>query len=407
MGRMINVDVARRLDYLLGVPVCFFLSLLNGMRRVFSKKATVGPPKKIMFIGLSEIGSVVLAYPAIRKVHKAYPQAELYFLTFAENLEAVCLLDILPKENIIPIRNNNFLSLFIDTFRKISFLRRNNIDTVIDIELFSRFSSILSYLSAAKTIIGFHKYQLEGLYRGNFFTHKVIFNPYLHISQNFLALAESLKADPRDMPLVKEPLLAADMNLPLWASDVSARENILQKLKKENAQFDRKHIRIIINPDLKSRLPLRRWPKENYVLLIKKLLQSPDLFIILIGLNDQDTSLGIASERLVDLGGKTTVRELIDLFNVSQVFISHDSGAVHLASLTPIHIVTMFGPETKRLYGPLAQHKSVLCVDLACSPCFSSFNHRRSICKSNKCLQLITVDKVYDAVIRLKPHKNY
>ena len=136
---MINVDVARRLDYLLGVPVCFFLSLLNGLRRVFSKRTTVGPPKKIMFIGLSEIGSVILAYPAIRKVREAYPQAELYFLTFAENLEAVCLLDILPKGNIIPIRNNNFLSLFIDTFRKISFLRRNNIDTVIRLKPYKNY----------------------------------------------------------------------------------------------------------------------------------------------------------------------------------------------------------------------------------------------------------------------------
>jgi len=145
---------------------------------------------------------------------------------------------------------------------------------------------------------------------------------------------------------------------------------------------------------------LRGWPIENYINLTEKLLVDNEIFIILIGTREQATSGIIITEkirnsRIIDSIGKTSVNELIDLFNVSSLLISHDSGATNLASLTNIHILVMFGLETPELYAPLTDRKVVLYANLACSPCVSAYNHRRSVCNDNICMKAITVDKVY------------
>ena len=84
------------------------------------------------------------------------------------------------------------------------------------------------------------------------------------------------------------------------------------------------------------------------------------------------------------------------------MLVTNDSGAGHFASLTPVHAVVMFGPETPRLFGPLANSgapsATVIWKELACSPCVSVFNHRLSPCRNNVCMQSISVDEVFDAV---------
>jgi ADP-heptose:LPS heptosyltransferase len=147
-------------------------------------------------------------------------------------------------------------------------------------------------------------------------------------------------------------------------------------------------------------LPLRSWPLKNYLELTKKLLVELDLFIVLVGnkiqsLFDNDNLHTMISPRVLNLMGKTTIEELIDLCNISDLLISHDCGITNLASLTNINLIVLFGPETPVLYSPLSDKKTVLYVGLSCSPCLSAFNHRRSICKDNKCMQSISVEEVY------------
>jgi len=57
--------------------------------------------------------------------------------------------------------------------------------------------------------------------------------------------------------------------------------------------------------------------------------------------------------------------------------------------------VTLFGPETQELYAPIGLNKRALSAGLACSPCVSAYNHRRSPCSENRCMQGISVEQVY------------
>ncbi len=398
---MVNVNFARNIDYWFGIPICFILSIFNTIQKIFiPRNPEKFEPRKIMFLELSEIGSVILGYSAIKKAKEMFPNAKLYFWIFQVNQDSIRILDIIPNENIITMRNDNLLYLFRDILRNLWHIWKEDIDVIIDMELFSRFSSILSYLSGAKIRVGFYKFSLEGLYRGNLHTHKIIYNPYMHINKNFLALVYSLESHTKEMPLLKISLMSYETTVPKVKSSREGEEHIWCKLKEINDQIDRKNKIVILNPGFNELLSIRRWPLENYIELAKRLLNDRQIFIVIIGVvlrpfAREKISLEIANPHFINLIGKTSVAELIDLYNISTLLISHDCGAPHIASLTDVNIIALFGPETPILYSPLTPHKKVLFADFACSPCITAYNHRHSVCKNNRCMKAITVDEVY------------
>jgi ADP-heptose:LPS heptosyltransferase len=76
------------------------------------------------------------------------------------------------------------------------------------------------------------------------------------------------------------------------------------------------------------------------------------------------------------------------------MLITNDSGPAHMAMLTPVKTVTIFGPETPALYGPLGKNATNIFANFSCSPCLSAANHRHTICQDSKCLKAISVDDV-------------
>ena len=112
----------------------------------------------------------------------------------------------------------------------------------------------------------------------------------------------------------------------------------------------------------------------------------------------EDICKKIGSEKAVSFAGKTTLRELLTLYSVSDILVTNDSGPGHFSSLTNIKTIILFGPETPKLFGPISPNAHVIWKELACSPCVSVFNHRFSPCDNNVCMQSISVQEVYDAV---------
>jgi ADP-heptose:LPS heptosyltransferase len=111
----------------------------------------------------------------------------------------------------------------------------------------------------------------------------------------------------------------------------------------------------------------------------------------------------LRNRRCINLAGETSFRELIDLYALADLLVSNDSGPPNVAALTNIKVLVFFGPESPACYKPLGEHVEVLYADLLCSPCVSAYNHRKSPCRDNKCLQVITVDEVYEKISSLIP----
>ena len=400
-----NPDTLRKIDFWVGIPLCFFLTVLYKIQRLIGLKDPhyQDQPKNVLFVELAEMGCTVLAYPAMRKLKSTYPESNLYFLLFRQIRESLDILDLIPSENVFTIDNSSIFSVARDTLRFISQSRRKGIDTTVNLEIFTRFGSILTYLSGARKRVGFYRYHQEGLYVGDFFTHRVLYNAHVHTALSFVSLLEALKAPSDQNPMVKIPIGNENLEVPKRRSHQKAKDNLWKMLKNENPRVDESKKLVIVNPNASKLISIRKWPLENYTGLVRNLLQDKDVFVAITGVESEKPDADyicsrVRDDRVLNLAGKTTLTELVDLFNLGRVLITNDSGPAHFASLTDIHIVVFFGPETPKLYKPLSERCTVMYADFACSPCVSSFNQKSSPCKDNLCLKNIGIEQVYHTV---------
>jgi ADP-heptose:LPS heptosyltransferase len=270
-------------------------------------------------------------------------------------------------------------------------------------ELFARISTLLSYLSGAKIRIGYHRFHNEGLYRGGLITHKVEYNPHIHMAYNLLNLLYACGSPPQELPLPKRPVTEDDLLLPRYAASEDEKKGVRAKLAMERESESGQNTIILLNPNASDLIPLRKWPLDNYIQLARKLLENPQIEIVLTGTAAEKAKAEairktLASPRCLNLAGKTTFTELMSLYCLADILVTNDSGPVHFSSLTDIHTVALFGPETPKLYGPLDKNHLILYSDYSCSPCVSAFNHRKSPCHNNLCLQAITVEDVFNQI---------
>ena len=196
-----NIKFQRAVDRFVGVPICALLSLVDRLRSILGVSASTSPPHRILVILLSEMGSLVLAHPMFVRLKQQYPDASLHIMLFGKNREVLDLLGVLPEENVLTIDDRSLKGFALDSLRAIRRMRALKFDVVIDCELFSRVSSIFSYCSGAPVRVGFHRHTQEGLYRGSFINRPVMYNPYRHLSQQFLAMVAAIES--RAVPTVK------------------------------------------------------------------------------------------------------------------------------------------------------------------------------------------------------------
>lgn len=395
-----NIELMRCIDYWVGIPLCFLFTGMNYISKLFMfRRKRTAFVKKILFIKLSEMGSIILAYPLIMKVRTEYPEAEISFLTFKKNKPIFEILNIVPQYNILTIREGSIRLFILDTLRVIKKIRRERIDIVFDLELFSRFTAFLTYLSGIPKKVGFYRYTMEGLYRGNFLTHKIQYNPLLHISKIYLSLWQSIKIERKSTPDLEEKIENREIFLPKFIPSIEAKRQMYDKLKDFGIKQGKKLLLFNLG---EGNIPLREWPLENYIIVAKKLLEE-DSYIFIVGMQGVANKArlffkSLNNDRCIDLSNKTTLPELLTLFTLAEILLTSDSGLAHLASLASIKNFVLFGPESPQIYAPLGENTWIIYSHFPCSPCLSAFNHRKSACKDNRCLKVITPDEVYKII---------
>jgi ADP-heptose:LPS heptosyltransferase len=393
----------RRMDRWLGVPICFLLTLVCRLAARRSPPSSTAP-RNVLFIELAEMGSTVLACPAVHRLRTTYPDCRIHFLLFTHIKESVTVLGLIPDENVFTIDTSTIWTLARDTLRFMRTARRHRIDTTISLEMFTRAGAILGYLSGAERRLGFHAFTQPGLYAGRLLTHEVMYNPHLHTWQSFVALVDAVGESTTHVPMGKFPV-SAERVVPRVTSDAASRQRMLDLLKRESPEVEGKRL-IVVNPNASQLLTIRRWPLDRYAELVERLLRDPRNACVLTGLASEgkDTRFiadRVKSGRCVDLAGKTSLRALIDLFNVADLLVTNDSGPAHFAALTDIHVLVFFGPETPDLYTPLTDRCTPVYARYACSPCVSAYNQRRTDCRDNLCLQQFSVDHVHSLITGL------
>ena len=402
-----NLDLIRAIDKWVGIPACFAVSMAYKVCDFFKAQQRDEPrqgtaSKKVLFLELSEMGSTILAYPAMKYVLKRYPGIELYFLIFEQNRFSVDMLDVIPKERVLTISIRSPLHFLASTVKVLVAMRTAHLDAVFDLELFSRFSSLLTGLSGARMRVGYGKYHEEGLYRGSFMTHRVFYNPHQHISRNFMALVKSIEHE-GEYPLLKEIIQDQEMEKPSYQSSQSDLKGLKARMAAINPMVNEAKHLVLLSPNAGDLLPIRAWPVENYVALTQRIIERFNAVVVVIGLEGASREaakiLGqVGPGRCIDFTNQTTFKDLLDLLNLADVLVTGDGGPAHFAALMSIKNIVLFGPETPVLYAPLGGDTTCLFAGLACSPCLSAYNHRKTSCTEPKCMEAITVDEVLEVI---------
>jgi ADP-heptose:LPS heptosyltransferase len=394
-----KVDTQRWIDRWIGQILCRFVSLwvrLTGGSQ--QSRAIASAPRHILVILLSEMGSIVLAGPMFAELRRRYPGVTLHVLQLKKNQEVSVLLGLAQPEHLHALDDSSGVSLLRDIWRVSSAMRRLPLDAVVDCELFSRISSLLSFMVGAPLRVGFTPHTQEGLYRGSYINRAIPYNPYQHISKQFLSLVDALDGNsmPRNKAApIRELPTETGLAVNFAAGELAAYQ---QKVIADHpVASGRKIVLLYAGGGI---LPERAWPAAHYARVASGLCKA-GFAVGLIGLRDdaelaRDLQKKTDSDLCVDLTGYTrSIRELLMLFHAAHLLITNDGGPGHFASLTPIRTMAFFGPETGKLYGPLGPRASIYESGIACSPCLSAYNHRKTFCDGdNQCLKRIAPDPV-------------
>ncbi|MBI5187796.1 MAG: glycosyltransferase family 9 protein, partial [Nitrospirae bacterium] len=140
----------------------------------------------------------------------------------------------------------------------------------------------------------------------------------------------------------------------------------------------------------------KNWPVEHVISLVKTLHLKYNSEVILFGgRKEMPVGAGIAGELkdgFIDLTGRTNIRETSALIKICRLFISTDSGPMHLSQAVGTPTIALFGPTDPAIYGPRGERHILIRKSLVCSPC------KYYDCPDAQCMSLIMPDDVCKAV---------
>lgn len=136
------------------------------------------------------------------------------------------------------------------------------------------------------------------------------------------------------------------------------------------------------------------WLPERFVEVSKRLLEDPKVYVVYFGdpagaplVNDICRQL--PDSRVINLAGKTTIREAIALIDCCTVFLTNDSGPMHICAALKRPLLALFGSTSDVRTGPYGGGK-VIHKHVECSPCY------KRVCPIDfRCMKRIGVDEVY------------
>jgi ADP-heptose:LPS heptosyltransferase len=400
MGPPLDTRKLQFIDRWIGMFVCGVLTFIRRLSGSSGAGSIARKPTKILFVKFAEQGSTVLAYHAICRAIEMVGRENVYFLVFEENRFILDVMHLIPEQNVITVGHKSIFDAGLHALSALKRLRELRIDAAIDLEFFSRSSAALTFLSGAGSRVGFHTFFGEGPYRGDLMTHRLLYNPYIHTSQNFQLMVEALEQAPDRLPTFEGKIPAPDLVSPQFVASPAAEQEVRAIIQRESGRSGEPAL-ILLNPNASDLLPLRKWPTDRYVDLARRLLERfPDVSIGMTGAPDEVETIRrvaaqVGSPRCFSFAGKTTLPQLLVLYTLSELLITNDSGPAHFASMTPVTVITLFGPETPLLFRALTPRAIPIWMQLPCSPCVNAYNNRQSPCRDNICMKSITVDHVF------------
>ena len=328
----------------------------------------------ILLIRLSSLGDIVLTSPAIRAVRQHFPNAHISMLVATQSADVVTENPHL--DEVIAFDRNATDKDTGEMRRVVKRLRGRRFDLAIDFQRKFR-TSLLAYLSGAKCRVGYHA-------PGGFLcTVRVPDRVNKHAIDRYFDLLHAV-----DIP-------ATDRRLELFISEAD-RVFAAEALMAQGVQADRLKVGLFPGAGWK----LREWMPERFAQIGDLVAKHFDAQVLLFGgpaekeLVNHVSSLMTATPVL--FAGSMRIRQFAALVGRCDLFISNDTGPMHVAAAMQTPTIALFGPGNHIRFQPLHPMHTTIRHHVPCNPC-KQFTDR---CKDNVCMKLITVDEVWVEVCR-------
>lgn len=361
-----KIKILKFVDHWIGEPICVLLSLVHRITHpvyhTFLNIPVRKYPKSILIIKFFGLGSIILASPLLKSIKNKYPDSRIIFLTFGDNSDLVKRLCL--GEEVKTVNTRNPFTLLCSIFSNLVYFSFNKPNISIDLEFYSKFSTIMLYLSGAKWRVGFYTARF---WRNSLVNVPVYFNYARHILEIYSMVATSIGADVKDLVPSLIPVDAEERNF-------INRLFLKKKIKSDDFLLG-------VNINASNLAYCRRWHKERFAQVINELLKKyKELRVFLTGNSSEkeytSSIFKLLEEdikgRVLDVSGLLNFGQFIALLNRLSFLLTNDSGPFHLARAQGIFTISIWGPGSPDLYGPYKEGKDkhrIIYKRWPCSPC--------------------------------------
>ncbi|MCM8773416.1 MAG: lipopolysaccharide heptosyltransferase II [Candidatus Omnitrophica bacterium] len=323
--------------------------------------------ERILVVGVNWLGDCVMSLPVFKAIKERFPQSFLALMVVERVKE---LFEDNPYvDKIIVFNEKTTHRGFFAKLKFIKYLKKEKFDTAFLIHRsFTR--AFILWLVGIKKRVGFKRAK----------THFILtdrITPPLNVHRSLYYYS-----------LFEQEGVAIEDKLPNFYIDDKEREKVDNFLLSYRRNY---RYLVAINPT--ANWELKRWPDNYFVELIENLL-SIGCAIFLIGAKGEKNYIDNMEKKIkgkvINLCGKTNLKELAALLSRMDLLISSDSGPAHLGSAVGINVLVLFGPTDPLITAPLGKNVHILKKDVGCKiPCYN-LN-----CKDNICIRELKVEEVF------------
>ena len=342
--------------------------------------------QNILIVKIVGIGDTVLMIPNLKKLKQTYENANIIALLtplssgilFDQPLiDEVIIYDVLGEHRGIL----GFMSI-------ISLLRKKQIDVVIDYEQHIKLITVMGYLTGAKKIIGFNNDKIR---RGRLLTDQVPLMGDRHMFESYNDLLRPLRIQAYNGELEKIWISPPDNN---YVEEWLYREGV------ENGDMV-----VGIHVGSGERAKARRWPKDRFAELADRIMENSRAKVIFTGTCSEIPLIKDVVQRMkyrpLIAAGHTNLKQLAALIDRMHLFVSNDTGPLHISAAMGTTTIGLFGPNDPVRYRPYGSNNHAIYKNLPCSPCINIHIGEVPRCENLKymeCMEKITVDDVWRVV---------
>ena len=326
--------------------------------------------KNILLIRLSSLGDVVLTTPAIRAVRAHFPDAYIAMLVAKQSADVLRenphLNEIITFDRLAKDKDTG------EMLRIIRHLRERKFTMAIDLQRKFR-TELLMYFSGAAERVG----------QGRLCTVRVQERGNKHATAHYFDLLNAVG------------IPAVDRRLELFLAEP---ERIDAAKRFDIAGIREAALKVGLFPG--AGWKLREWMPERFAAIGDRLVTQFNANVLVFG-GPKETELvqtvvGLMDAPAIPFAGNLQIRQFAACIEQCDLFLTNDTGPMHIAAAVGTPTVSLFGPGNHIRFQPLGATHQTIRHDVPCSPC-KQFTNK---CKDNICMKGIAVDEVWQSISR-------